>query len=504
MALNFPSNPTVNQVYQSGTTDWIFDGAVWAPVAIETITDTPTAGEMKKAITSNWAYDHIINLHKANSSIGVAGRQGFGVGLYPTSLPTGFSEIAGTSDQASDNYGNYQYIDGSIMCWIPKFYYRIGSVSSPNYAVYGVNAIDIASSYDFADETAANAGGYALHRAFKNGGLVKNGFMADKYQCSNFNNVASSVKNGNPLSSSSSHNGFSTLTGTPANYYYGALDAAKTRGAQFHCMSRFQFAALALLATAHGQAATSATYCAWYNAALTTNFPKGNNNNALKDVNDTAVTWESDGYPNCGKTGSAGFGGGAGNVFAKSTHNGQNCGIADLNGNMWEINTGLTRPGSSASDTTEQNNAAAFYVLKESVDINTLTSGWSSTASGNEAWGTETHLATLYDTITLAQVSNVGTASRFGNGANQVLAGDTSGANYLQTGLGFPTALGKSAGGSNLFGQDYFYELHRANLCLISGGHWGNDTAAGVWNVYLHLFRADSNDALGFRSAAYV
>ena len=36
MALNFPSNPTVNQVYQSGTTDWIFDGAVWAPVAIDT------------------------------------------------------------------------------------------------------------------------------------------------------------------------------------------------------------------------------------------------------------------------------------------------------------------------------------------------------------------------------------------------------------------------------------------------------------------------------------
>ena len=54
------------------------------------------------------------------------------------------------------------------------------------------------------------------------------------------------------------------------------------------------------------------------------------------------MKWEPDGYSNCGKTGSAGYGGGAGNVFAKSTHNGQNCGSADDNGLMYEISIGLT------------------------------------------------------------------------------------------------------------------------------------------------------------------
>lgn len=155
-----------------------------------------------------------------------------------------------------------------------------------------------------------------MHRAFKNAGAVKNGFMADKYQCSNNGGKASSLKNGNPLSSSSAHNPFSGLTGTPANAYYGAIDAAKTRGAVWHCMSRFEWAALALLALAHGQAATSATWCAWYDANRVTNFPKGNNNNALGDTNDNTILYVSDGYLNCGKTGSA-------NYPAKVSHNGQ-------------------------------------------------------------------------------------------------------------------------------------------------------------------------------------
>jgi hypothetical protein len=91
---------------------------------------------------------------------------------------------------------------------------------------------------------------------------------------------------------------------------------------------------------AHGQNSYGTTYCAWYHS--TNNFPKGCNNDALGDNDDSQVKWESDGYSNCGKTGSAGYGGGEGNVFAKSTDNGQNCGIADVNGLMHEVNIGLT------------------------------------------------------------------------------------------------------------------------------------------------------------------
>ena len=435
-------------------------------------------------------------------SIGMPGNQGFGLSAYPNGdVPTGFTELTGTTDPTSDNYGNYQYSDGSIMCWIPKFYYRIGSADSPRYEIYGNNAIDIASAYDFFNEAAANAAGYALHRAFKNGGEVKSGFMADKYQCSNNAGVAGSIKYGNPLSSSSSHNPFSNLKGAPANYYFGAIDAAKTRGSKFHCMSRFQFAALALLATAHGQAATSSTYCAWYDATLVKNFPKGNNN-ALNDINDTAVKWQTDGVS--GKTGSAGYGGGVGNLFAKSTHNGQNSGVADLNGNMWEINLGMTRPGISASDASQQNDPNAFYLLKESVDVNSLTSDWSDQASGNASWGTATHLATLYDAISLAHISNAAVVNRYGNSTNQVLEKELSGNGWRMAGFGIPKSGGVSVGGTNLFGQDLFYEYHSANLCLISGGSWGDSTDAGVWSLYLGNVRAYSYGHVGFRAAAYV
>ncbi len=438
------------------------------------------------------------------NDIGIAGTAGFGVGLYPGPLPSGWTSFVGGHDARSDNYGNYQYSDGSICCWIPKFYYRIGSASSPNYATYGNNAIDIASTKDFSDETAANAAGYALHRAFKNGGATKDGFMVDKYQCSKnpSGNIASSIKNGNPLSSSSAHNGFSTIGVT--NAYYGAIDAAKTRGSQFHCSSRFQFSALALLSTAHSQSVTSSIYCAWYDGTLVNNFPKGNNNNALGDTNDATVKWESDGYPNCGKTGSAGYGGGTGNFFAKSTHNGQNCGVADLNGNVWEINLGMTRPGANATDSAQQNDASAFYILKESVDVNTLTSGWSNLASGAEAFGDATHLATLYDAITLNHIGNGTGWQYFGSGTNAVLDNSLSGDGYRMTGIGIYTLLGHDGTGINLFGKDGLYEYHRANLCLLSGGYWGSASPAGVWSLNLNSARSYSYSHVGLRCSAYV
>ena len=542
--------------YQSPYTGAQIDAALdKATTALQPgdVDDTPANGETAVPVSSNWAFDHAANLNAHGISdfgetlvnaadadtaratlglgdgavatvqtsaldrtpgrlvlvdyvdallagrvndIGVAGGVGFGVGIYPDALPSGFAALPGTALAASDTYGNYQYSDGSIACWIPKFYYRIGSASSPRYAVYGANAVDIASAYDYANETAANAAGFALHRAFKNAGAVKNGFMADKYQCSNNGGKASSLKNGNPLSSSSAHNPFSGLTGTPANAYYGAIDAAKTRGAVWHCMSRFEWAALALLALAHGQAATSATWCAWYDANRVTNFPKGNNNNALGDTNDNTILYVSDGYLNCGKTGSA-------NYPAKVSHNGQGSGVMDLNGNMWEITLGMTRPGANASDTSQQNDATAFYLLKDTVDVNALTSGWSDQASGNEHWGTATHLATLYDAITLAHVSNAGVANRFGNGANQVLEEELSGDGWRMTGFGIAKSGGVSGGGSNLFGADYFYEYHRANLCLCSGGSWDNTSYAGVWLLHLSRSRAGSDGGVGFRSCCY-
>lgn len=500
---------------------------------------------------------------RAADHIGTAGTQGFGVGICSTP-PAGMAGMAGNTDPSSDNYGNYQYSDGSVMVWIPGFYYRIGHVDSQNYATYAGNAIDIAAYSVFADVAAANAAGYALHRAFYDGGAIKSGFFVDKYQASNNGGVASSIRNGNPLSTSSAHNPIGSLTGLDAadNIYGGVFDAAKTRGPAFFPLMRYQFAALAMLAMAHGQAATSATHCAWYDPAIAINFPKGNNNNALKDVNDTTVTYVSDGYLNCGKTGS-------GMPFAKTTHNGQNCGVADLNGNLWEVSPGLTCiAGSVAITAATQANPVqitaavhgrasgdivqigavggmtqindklfsvtvidantimldgcdgtaftaytsagtltygTFYALSTSYAAKNLTGGNTLATDQWGAAGVATHSAALPMTFRTDYLQN-GFEKRFGRGANAVLAAATSGDGWARTAMGLPLSAGISDGvtGSNLFGNDRLYQYLRNDLCPLVGGDWNDSSLAGAWAVYLGTPRTNSNDNVGFRAASYL
>ena len=299
-------------------------------------------------------------------------------------------------------------------------------------------------------------------------------------------NRSESIAGTDPLSSNSAHNPFSGLTGTPTNAYHGAIVAAKTRGAQFFPTSRFIHAAMAMLSYAHAQASSSTTYCAWYGS--TTNYPKGNNNNALRDTNDTSVIWVSDGYSNAGKTGSAGFGGGSGNVFAKSTHNGQNCGVADLNGNMWEINLGLTSDGTN------------IYVMNTAVAMKSVTSG---NTLATDAWGA-TGIAAMYTSLgaTYESLTKANDWVLFGS-SNQVLVESTSGNGWALTGAGIPKSGG--TGGSNAFGQDGNYQpaAWPNELCPISGGAWNNGSYAGVWALFLSLVRGNSNANVGFRSASY-
>ena len=61
--------------------------------------------------------------------IGIPGQLGFGVGVCPGDiLPAGFTPLPGYADLVSPNYGNYQFRDGSVMVWVPKFFYRINNI----------------------------------------------------------------------------------------------------------------------------------------------------------------------------------------------------------------------------------------------------------------------------------------------------------------------------------------------------------------------------------------
>ena len=429
--------------------------------------------------------------------IGTAGAQGFGVGVYNDTLPSGFSALTGTTDTASDNYGNYQYSDGSIMCFVPKFYYRIGSASSPRYATYGANAVDIAGIDTFADETAANAAGYVLHRAFIDGGSVKSGFFIDKYLCSkNGTTSGKSVKNGDPISltTNASYNPSSTMTGC-TGILADAVVLSRARGAGvFNVASIFMYSALALLSLAHGQAATATTYCAWYDSGLTTNFPKGCNNGSLADTNDATVTYSVSSISPKPLTGSA-------SNLAKTTHNGQNCGVADLNGAMYQVMLGLTDFGTSATDTTVHANGNV-YLLKTSVALSSLTAGWD---GSTDAWGNTTSLATKYDAVSglLPWGSTTGWLY-MGNGTNRVLDPAASGAGYQRTSCGIPQDTNAlSAAGTNQYGNDGQYQYNRANLFPIASGYWDNAASAGVFYRYWNYSRSSVPYISGFRASAY-
>ena len=408
-------------------------------------------------------------------SIGIPGTKGFGVGICDQPLPSYIVGLPGYNVVGHDNYGNYQTIDGSIMAWIPAFYFKWGTGSNG----LAINTISLIGARSFSSHEVALSQGYALHRMFYDGGFIKSGVFCDKYRCSrSADGIAVSVKNGAPLSSHSAHNPFSSLNGSPPNTYAGALDAAKTRGSGFFANSRFIRAGLAMIARAHAQESINTTYCNWYDA--TNNFPKGCNNGALRDAQDAGVLYVSDGYSSSALTGS-------GTPFGKTTHNGQACGVADLNGGMWEVTPGLTSDG------------ASFYTIKQSVGMASLTGG---NTLATDAWGAA-GLAANYTNIgaTYGALLASGATKLFGNAA-QVFDSAQSGVAWEMACLGIPLVGG--VGGSNAFGNDGLYDYRLNDLCPLSGGHWSNGSYAGIWTFDLSAVRSYSVATAGFRAALYL
>lgn len=313
------------------------------------------------------------------NDIGIAGDLGFGVGICPSELlPSYLIGMTGYTDKASDNYGNYVCtIDGSVMVWIPAFVFKITNDINPPFNGTKVE-IKSFKNYGYVED-AAIADGYALHRAFIDGGAIKKGFFVDKYKWSltNFiydtSGIASSIKNGNPISSSaeSKRNATNNYAGSfsncksngqiPADNYGGAWAAAKSRGNDFAIWSMFIHSALAMLSLAHAQAATSLTNCAWYDATGVKNFPKGNNNYGA-DFNDSSVTFSvcSDSYWSSRNEARKN---GSGTLFSKTTHNGQNCGVSDIQGDQWQIAQGFTCIATSKSITAITRQVQAIFTI---------------------------------------------------------------------------------------------------------------------------------------------
>ena len=416
-------------------------------------------------------------------------------GVCPETLPAGMSELAGTHTE-SDEFGNY-LVDNSqsVMVWVQRYWCKITNDAAAPY--YGTKVEISARPQD----------GYFLPRAFIDGDEFKRGFFVDKYQWSNAladgtdntdttGGIAASIKNRRPVSTATANNRISYLTGngqTPTDTYGGCYAAAKSRGDDFAEASVFVGSALALLSLAHAQAlldssgnpiAGATDKAAYMDVAPYA--PKGCNNNALKDAQDASVIYTTSGYSNQGLTGSAG-------LFAKTTHNGQACGIADLNGNMWEVRSGLTNVGGPTAST--------YYILKESIALKDLVDA---TSGALGAFG-----ATPYDLLDPVWWTDAAAWYYYGNGTNQVLSGET-----VRTALGYRmTACGlmqdANAGATsqvatNRFGGDGHYRKHTNLLAPLSGGHWSHSSFAGVWAVNVGNSRTDSYYNVGSRAVLYV
>ncbi len=381
--------------------------------------------------------------------IGIAGTVGFGVGAIPEMLlPEGFVKQTGHNDKTSSNYGNVVDPSGSVMVWIPRFYFKWNIDNTLEISAYPLE-------------------GYVLHRAFIDGGLTKHGFFIDKYQCSNVNGVFVSQKNLDPCSTHIDHNPIGDLSVAPSNTYGGLYKAVSGRGSGYNLTALYQYNALALLSYAQGQATSSIAECAFVD--VLPHFPKGCNNNALQDANDSDVQYSSSGHDNCALTGS-------GVPFAKTTHNGQECGVADINGNMWEVASGFTK----MNDTD-----AIFKTLKQSVSLSDIIDDDTTQGSGG-AYDID-----LYDDLDLSGIIDDSATSKYGNASETTfeMSSDISSEAYKRTCNGIPVALGKSTGGSTKFGNDYLYEKWRNQLACIVGGNWNNYSNAGAFALNLNNAR---------------
>jgi len=491
----------------------------------------------------------------------------------PTRLPSWLQELPGTRILGHAQFGNYQSVDGSIMCYRPRRFEKIGTGSNG----LAVNVIHQVPWNTFSSITEANDNGYAVARAWYDGGELCRGMFVDKYKWSKLARgtgyVAASVKNGNPLSAHPDHNPISEITAvTLGNIYAAMLEAPKGRldangvadpSSPLFACSRFIHGDLAKFTLAHGQAISSIANCAWYQSGK--NYPKGCNNNNLRDVDDATVLYTTDGYLNCGKTGS-------GAVFAKTTHNGQDCGIADLNGLMYEVSIGVTCVATTANiegmsqaaaceitwtghgmsngdivmilGITQADWSAAngklwpitktgdntftipfnssgfgtpydagtdpgtvtkgtFYAAKTATAMKDFTAG---TTLATDHWGA-TGIAAMMDSFVppFKTTGGVAFSQRYGSGGNQVLSEATSGAGYLLTGLGFPKDGAAIDGtGTDTFGKDYYYQYIKDQLCLLSCSNWGGGAGAGVWYADWNGTRSNSSSYVGGRAACYL
>ena len=383
---------------------------------------------------------------------GEIGGFGAGVAYMPTiAASLGLTAMDGASERTHENFGNFVDSRNNVFVCIPMMYYKADTNTRID-ELMGVPKVEV--SY-IAKE------GYAPFYAFKksNGEYVPCVFVSKYIMSKGSDNKPAFVKNADPVSSHGSYNGIQQFSGVEVNNI-GFFTAIRMLGSNY-CL---HYAALRfvyyMVAEAHKQKAilrfgtrakVPSSICAYLDIAPY--YPKGNNTN-WGDADDTSLKYTRAGSGayqgssyGVGKTGSA-------NNLAKTTFNGQKCGIADMGGNMWEVDGGYI------ADSTQT------YILK---GIDTL-----------KSLGSDNYNNTAFFVGLNLENRRTSSAYMCGNGTNPLFTFSSSGNAYNCDNFLIPLASGMSSSGTDAYGKDYNYPLGSGGAPIFAGGSYGNSGGCGL------------------------
>ena len=260
------------------------------------------------------------------------------------------------------------------------------------------NAMVVAPFDRFTDETDANNHGFYLMRGFTDGGKVSGFFIANTLT---FCHISGSDYVGRWLGcpdrslvnyydklyrANTTYDTFGEYAGwgsgifaeptaiTPKGNFVSILE-----GTPYQCCSIFAWAVISVLSLIQGQYATDTAQCAWYDATLAKNYPKGINNHTT-DVDDSSVV-------------SSQVDDSQGGVFVtegyeKTTHNGSITGITNVNGWLWQFVVGswgagvrLLKRSASIYDITYDNVDSTSAPFWETHNVSRISDSWGGTKS---------------------------------------------------------------------------------------------------------------------------